>query len=93
MSWKTLLDKVIPAFGIGFRLFVSGILSYQVAGQKIWELVDAGKDEFSTEELNEIIREANEEAKEISEREGLEFIDIVGEDDKDGSFDDFLSKF
>lgn len=79
---KERMDKVVSAFGIGYKFFATDdILTYQLADQKVWELVDAGKEEFSLEEMDQILREANEEAKEICEREGLRFVDVIGEDD------------
>ena len=80
---KERMDKVISAFGIGYKLFASHILTFKLADQKIWELVDSGKREFSVEELDQILEEANEEAKEIAEREGLDFVDILGSDEDD----------
>jgi len=32
----------------------------------------------------------DEEAREICEREGLRFVDVIGEDDKDDSYEDTL---
>jgi len=87
------MDKVVSAFGIGYKVFATDILAYQLADQKVWELVDAGKEEFSLEELDQILREANEEAREICEREGLRFVDVIGEEDKDDSYEDTLDDY
>lgn len=90
---KEKMDKVVNVFGLGYKLFATDILTFKLADQKVWELVDEGKDEFSLEELDEILREANEEAREIAEREGLEFVDVIGEDDKDDSYEDTLDDY
>lgn len=90
---KERMDKVVSAFGIGYKFFATDILAYQLADQKVWELVDAGKEEFSLEEMDQILREANEEAREICEREGLRFVDVIGEDDKDDSYEDTLDDY
>jgi len=76
---------------LGCKFFTSDVLTFQIADQKIWELVDAGKEEISADGLDQIIKEANEEAREIAEREGLEFVDVLKEDDQ-GS-DSFFRRF
>jgi len=87
---KERMDKVVPAFGLGYKLFASDILTFRLADQKIWELIDAGKEEFSLEELDQILREANDEAREMAEREGLEFVDVLGDDDEESSYEDIF---
>jgi len=33
---KERMDKVVSAFGIGYKVFATDILAYQLADQKVW---------------------------------------------------------